>query len=154
MIKWFRTSRLSIKKSRSKGFGPGGRRRCRWQTSGVSARSAAASRLLGCTGDVFKAHRLVYHSTLGSRVIKKKKKSGASARSAAASRLLGVQGKVEGLGLGQSSAPDWLHRRRVFNASFIARTRGGGPWEGVEPMPSSATPPRVECAWWGVLRGR
>jgi len=73
MIKWIRTSRLSIT-----------------LRGGTSRTSPAPSvRLETCSGSgirvkgyvkrfrgglIFKAHRWLYHSTLGSRVIKKKKK--------------------------------------------------------------------------------
>ena len=45
-------------------------------------------------GLVFKAHRLVYHSTLGLRVIKKKKKIGRLPADIATGSGFGVQGKV------------------------------------------------------------
>jgi len=56
--------------------GPGFRVRCRvFRVNGVGERVGGAERRrLARGGLVFKAHRLVYHSTLGSRVIKKKKK--------------------------------------------------------------------------------
>jgi len=65
--KWIRTSRLSIKNSLS--FRS--RMTCCWLRVAtlrvIDCRSA-------CGGLVFKAHRLLYHSTLGLRVLKKKKK--------------------------------------------------------------------------------
>jgi len=62
MIKWTRTSRLSIEKSLSG----------TWWAS--AAQQKCVERFRGRL--VFKAHRLLYRSTLGSRVIKKKKKKG------------------------------------------------------------------------------
>jgi len=59
VIKWNRTSRLSIKNSLSLVLLP--------------VHQSVPARFRG--GLVFKAHRLLYHSTLGLRVIKKKKKT-------------------------------------------------------------------------------
>ena len=63
MIKWIWTSRLSIKNSLSLEVG-----------ERVVHRRNQPSRTWFRRGLVFKAHRLLYHSTLGLRAIQKKKK--------------------------------------------------------------------------------
>ena len=83
----------------------------------------------------FKAHRLVYHSTLGSRVIKKKKKksmfrvsgfgfraSGVGFRaSGVGSRVSGLGSRVSGLG---SRASGLGFRASCFVSGFGLRDEG------------------------------
>jgi len=68
-------------------------------------------------GLVFKAHRWLYHSTLGSRVIKKKKKS-----------LV-----VEGRGLGVGETPQLGHRTYVLEGTQAEFPRG---LETINPNPN------------------
>ena len=76
-------------------------------------------------GLVFKAHRLFYHSTLGSIVIKKKKKSSLWVGFGVESSWIGVQGLFfESIDCSASSQ----FRERVLNSLMIEWT-SLTPWE-------------------------
>jgi hypothetical protein len=67
-------------------------------------------------GIVFKAHRLLDHSTLGSRVIKKKKK-GWVLRGSASSLMLSRQETSDPEGYEPSArSPSWGHPRVIIGA--------------------------------------